>query len=377
MDVFSVLNAMNQFTELIDKPPVELDASACVNERHIQAHCDRCTSACPTDALEWVDGHITLAVDRCVRCGYCVHACPTGAITGQTDSDRLLQRIPQTQYIELACPYRPSPEGKTNPQAELTITPRCLAALSVSTYVELANQGITQITVRADACANCPVGTLAQQIHETADSASQLTPTMNINVVSDSPPPTETPPMVRNTNRTAMSRRGLFQMFTGEPPPAEPAPSTTPETSSVLPAERQRLLTALSAHSGEMPAWAPSLQVTGTCTACEVCVNICPMDALELKKGKTQFELELNPAHCTDCGLCVTACPEDVLQHSETRLPSDQRTTLTNGELRQCQRCKVAFSGDTDLCPTCAFRRQNPFGSSMFNAKGLDIYDKQ
>jgi ferredoxin len=374
IDVFSILNAMDQFSELVSKPPVSLLEGACVHDQHKQADCDRCVTACPTHAFDLSDGQLTLSADRCVRCGCCVHACPTGAIVGQTESEKLLKRVAQYtdgSHIELACAYRDTPQTMVDPDAAIFIAPRCLAALSVSSYVELANQGITQVILRTDACIHCPIGQLVEQIHETALAARQLTaahPTMLIHVIDDLPADAGPARFIHDTNRRTMSRRGLFQMFTHVTEEQE-TPSPVPEYASNIPLERQRLLAALDARPGAPPAWAPSLTVEGQCSACEVCARICPTDALVMEMGRTQFQLKVNPAYCTGCGLCTAACPEGVL-HFDSELiaavPGEASLmTLTTGELHGCKRCKTTFSGSSDLCPACEFRRKNPFGSSI------------
>jgi Na+-translocating ferredoxin:NAD+ oxidoreductase subunit B len=72
----------------------------------------------------------------------------------------------------------------------------------------------------------------------------------------------------------------------------------------------------------------------GTCKACGLCVERCPMDALELadfpeadnKKGKT---VSVNDEKCLGCGVCVYKCPTQslVLERREetTHPPKDTR----------------------------------------------------
>lgn len=371
MDAFSIFNALGKFSESVNKPPVSLLEERCVHKQHNQATCDRCISACPTHAFELADGQMTLVAEDCVRCGYCVHACPTGAIVGQTESDKLLKRVAQhtdTSRLELACAYRSTPKIMADPQATLFVAPRCLAALSLSTYVELANQGVTHLSVRGDACADCPIGQLAAQIQETAANAQQLTashPVMTIDVITELP--ADSPPVrsIQDTNQHRVSRRGLFQMFTqvNETQAAESHESAYPPT---LPPEHQRLLTALESRPDAPSTWASSLTVDGDCSACQVCVRICPTRALVMEVGRKTFRLSLDAAYCTGCGLCTAGCPENVL-YVDTQAEPDTTamTMLTVGEIRECKRCKTIFSGGSDLCPACAFRRKNPFGSRM------------
>jgi len=46
------------------------------------------------------------------------------------------------------------------------------------------------------------------------------------------------------------------------------------------------------------------------CTVCNVCVKVCPMDALSIVGDR----LEFNQARCIGCGLCVVSCKVDALK---------------------------------------------------------------
>ncbi len=46
-----------------------------------------------------------------------------------------------------------------------------------------------------------------------------------------------------------------------------------------------------------------------SCTSCGICVKICPVDALEIKKGKA-----ILTGDCISCSVCVSGCPEDAIE---------------------------------------------------------------
>ncbi|MFC1824814.1 4Fe-4S binding protein [Thermodesulfobacteriota bacterium] len=46
------------------------------------------------------------------------------------------------------------------------------------------------------------------------------------------------------------------------------------------------------------------------CTACETCLEICPVGALTLEEEVVELDHEL----CIGCGLCVSACPSEALE---------------------------------------------------------------
>jgi 2-oxoacid:acceptor oxidoreductase delta subunit (pyruvate/2-ketoisovalerate family) len=62
----------------------------------------------------------------------------------------------------------------------------------------------------------------------------------------------------------------------------------------------------LATNSGFQPVWEKDL-----CTACETCIDRCPMEAVQL--GEDGFP-NVNLDRCIGCGVCATGCPEDAIQ---------------------------------------------------------------
>jgi heterodisulfide reductase subunit A len=54
------------------------------------------------------------------------------------------------------------------------------------------------------------------------------------------------------------------------------------------------------------------------CSACEICVSICPFDAIQIKNeevnGKEKKHAEILEAVCQGCGACCTACPTKAIK---------------------------------------------------------------
>jgi ferredoxin len=51
----------------------------------------------------------------------------------------------------------------------------------------------------------------------------------------------------------------------------------------------------------------PAQVNTETCTGCGDCVEICPLDAIELQDEKAVVDEDT----CSDCGACVDECPTE------------------------------------------------------------------
>ena len=62
----------------------------------------------------------------------------------------------------------------------------------------------------------------------------------------------------------------------------------------------------LFVNSGFQPVWDPEL-----CTACETCIERCPMEALSM--GQEDLP-EVNLDRCIGCGVCATGCPAEAVR---------------------------------------------------------------
>ena len=54
----------------------------------------------------------------------------------------------------------------------------------------------------------------------------------------------------------------------------------------------------------------PAVVDKETCTGCESCVDVCPVDAIEMKDGLAVISAD----DCTDCGQCVDECPVEAIE---------------------------------------------------------------
>ncbi|PVU84107.1 hypothetical protein DDP54_08120 [Cellulomonas sp. WB94] len=119
------------------------------------------------------------------------------------------------------------------------------------------------------------------------------------------------------------------------------------------------------------------MRLTGRgCVACGVCVQACPPHALRLQHGSGGAGIAIStllqtPAACTGCRSCIDLCPSDVLRSAGpwpwSELLVDREVGVTTLTTASCERCGASFpttSGDR-LCPTCTYRRSNPFGSAL------------
>ena len=71
-----------------------------------------------------------------------------------------------------------------------------------------------------------------------------------------------------------------------------------------------------------------------TCTACEMCVDRCQMEALTLTNGTATINLDL----CIGCGNCVASCPDEAIElrrRSQQLVPPETMMALYQGVLAE------------------------------------------
>jgi ferredoxin len=386
-----MLHRFRPLDDVQERPTIAVDPEYCLHGRDRFTSCSICVDACPVGAIQ-VTPSVVLDERRCIACGLCVHMCPIGAIRGDTGANDVITcaaRIEGARTLALACPLWAEP-GHVPPDIDAVIrTGHCLAALGPSVYAGLLALGFERIVMRLDACTDCTLSPAREAINQNVlktqrvlqawDAADRLAA-----VESSSEGDAECP--VYDSASPPLSRRQLLRMFMPRKASAAVIDALTPDDfprsmPSGLPAERRRLLAALGLLSSPHPqALCPAplpdqtfgqVRVVGVCTACGVCVRACPTGALELIRDDEydRFELEFLSAACTGCSVCLDLCHGTLDRGGVpfiVELLEQQWITIASGELARCQRCGTRLAVDAlhdGLCPMCAFRKENPFGS--------------
>lgn len=387
MNLIKLALAAEQMALAKDRSPVKVTPIRCVRRLHKETECDICEQVCPAEAITVTD-QVRVDGNRCIRCGLCLNRCPVGVFEGSDGVDKLLgcvDQIAEREQMELACSHHPAPASGPGSTDSALVALGCLSALGPSVYVSLLALGVDRLSVRLDACADCPVGAaLHPRIVEAVQQAQAVMSARGeddrLSLVSDAPAEQEPRPVYYASN-PPLSRRGFLQFFTPQnrATAADILPPYAPQIDGdrSAPRERRRLLGALRLL-GEAPAdqhlpagerYADMI-VDEKCTACGVCARICPNEALLFEPGDGEFWLGFVAANCTNCDLCTRYCDPDALHLNGT--PTVSRLTnrpilLRHDTLYKCQKCSAPYSGDENggFCPICAFKRDNPFSSRL------------
>lgn len=311
-----------------------VDVDACLIDRSALANCDACARGCPTGALRAKPEGLALVAELCTGCGACGAACPARAITVGRVVPVPLTEPDRSDVVALVCPAR-------DPRDPAAV---CVQALGLEALATLWLRGTRRIRLDIGACTDCPNG-------RGADLAGPLA--MLNAVLADRGLPlmsVEATP-IRGSDRVPRlgdgpdrRRRGLFGIGAAANDTAAPRTALA------------RLQGLVPGRSSRRFAWTPVLDPQ-TCTACNLCLRLCPEDVLTLVGGETpEPAYAIQPAGCTGCALCAAAC-EDGAIRVETLLPEPDHLNL---QRQVCHGCRVEFlrpaaqSQGDGLCPICA-----------------------
>ncbi|MDO5735648.1 MAG: ferredoxin family protein [Propionibacteriaceae bacterium] len=261
----------------------------------------------------------------------------------------------EVSSVLLVCQGQSQPLGTR--QLPAIEVPGCLSELPLHRLVDLSLAGVQEVSLTSGSCSpGCEAAVTLQGWNAVADLLAFT--------VAHAAPARSWAWTV-SPSRIPVDRRGLLGLTRQSSPPW---PTHHGDAD-----ERTRLLTSLRA-AGVATLGAPTQGVAllaSGCTACGVCVQACPHDALSLAVDGTHTSLVHSPDTCLGEQQCVALCPVNALSVSaalswEEVLEGSPRVLATL-EVAVCERCQTRFPAERGArwCEPCRIRRSDPFGSHL------------
>ncbi len=342
---------------------LSLSYEACVRSLSVQAACTTCKDTCPTSAIT-LDGPrdtVQVLLSDCTSCGLCAAACPTDAF----EAPFALEAFVKSTGPELRCGQDGLP---------------CVGALSTEDLIAIAARHKV-VTVLDGACASRTPGhaLTARRVQEAQFFCESVGVRSTICWTADpelGAPQTEVPeapkPPKPAPDEVSQGRRQLLRMLV---PPLEKRPETRlthpdrldRDKMQTVPQRRRRMLAALPSSVEADPATFPQGKLgffstkdlnAETCTACSVCVAVCPTGALQAPRSMR--EIRFDTSRCTKCKLCHDVCDPGALTVSTDSSLTDfldfAPRMLSRLAVAACGDCGLRFRKtrpDQGLCPRC------------------------
>ncbi len=333
--------------------PLTVHAERGVHQRIAHSNCQACVDVCPRSAWKHEDDGLSLDSDICDHCGQCVAACPHQALSIPEPAPHVVNRS-----LILAC------ERVAGSHASSAVgVIACLHALGADWIIQQARRhhcGRVQLaSADCSTCDRAPRGqSLFQRWQPVAQRLGQAAPRL------DRISPTQWMERTTDAHAPDLARRRLFGRILA------PRPFTS--SAADMTSQRGNIVSYLAGHPhARLKPTLWELEIDPMrCTACMVCVRLCPQGALEQHTGPLPPDgvesIALRHAHCTGCGLCTQVCEHAAITIHEPDATASQaqRPQTLALEALICSQCKAPFylpigklSDNTKdhrrICPVC------------------------
>lgn len=292
------------------------DASRCLKMRYSASSCCRCVDSCPHGAVA-LDGGLAINRELCRGCLLCTAVCPAGALEQHGNFDACLSQLSRVSEPVLGC---------LRTKACTNATMACLGGLSEEHLLALCHTVPGRLTLNLSVCTDCPNSAIISPLRRrlTALSLSGLLKNGGRIVIA------ETVEQIDYRDES-VNRRSFFTSFRNSlfksasailSTNDEPAERRTEYALKRLPARRELLNRTVARLANEVKIpllgrYEHQISFSGSCSACQGCVAICPSGALstDTPTDHPQFD----PQCCTGCRLCIEFCLEDALELKNTQ----------------------------------------------------------
>jgi energy-converting hydrogenase A subunit P len=349
----------------------EFRVQRCTRYRFRYSECQRCSDACPHEAITLSDSGAKIDETRCQNCALCSTACLTGAWAADAFKpiDILRVAIKQKEF-SIAC----APCG----QAADAVVP-CLGALDAGMIAYLGKRKIPLTLHGSQHCSECPHGAKgAAQLAANLEAAAQLcaagdddpaAPWANFTFGEAAPARATTP--VHAARRQLFRRlvgRGVDAVVAGTAPalPQTPIADKAIRAGAYAGTEQRELLQIVCERKDGKPfmmRWHEALPLMRLalqpgCTTCEACFRACPTGAIQIVENPGDWALTFQADRCVGCAVCLEVCQPRVLDaEAEFDCRPGQPARVLHSLVKQrCNRCDRFFVSPTpeQTCKVCS-----------------------
>lgn len=245
--------------------------------------CRVCVSQCPAGALAWKEGVVQYDVNTCVACGICVTACPTSAVRNPVVDSPALEA-----EIAAAIDLTEEPTGIRYRCRDSTVSGEggwhlvevpCTGMLTLSWLLAPLLHGAVEVDAIDCEDGGCRLGNGQRLRAIKSDFETFLE--------------SQSPSLFPLAHQASPARGEWLSAPTGQ---------LLAETTSGIEAS---LSIEFDAADVGLVAIDPA-----ACTACEMCCQICPTDALQSVVDGSGVHISFDHRACVACGQCVGSCPE-------------------------------------------------------------------
>jgi Fe-S-cluster-containing hydrogenase component 2 len=329
-DLFSGIRSMGNRLQTYTNAPV-IYSSIC----EAKYGCTKCIQTCPTQALSIVDGSVILKEEVCSRVGLCTAVCPVSAIQ--------LPRYSESQFLGLV-----SGITRTHPAIPKTLVLTCnkkLVSPEPWMFVEQVKDigviGTRHLAIAASSGIDKIIVYCADGVCSGKATATQAVQSIR-SLIGEHADGSETIIVRFLEGEGGLEEIKIIQNI----PSREKAKTLFVPGRDTWENYIGALRPIASPQGSTLGLGLATLNISNSCTLCQVCENYCPHSALQVVSGSLEFD----SSKCTGCGYCAKICPE----HSITLVQLERISDLESHSVFQdaivnCARCKKPLGSATYL----------------------------
>jgi ferredoxin len=327
-DLFSGFRSPGSFPKTYSTAPVIYNAIC-----EARYGCSKCVEACPTQALSIANGSVVLKEQDCSRLGLCTSVCPVSAIQlprySESQFQGLIYGIARTnqsasKMLVLTC-------DRNVPQPEPWMFIEQVDDIGTIGTRQLAmalGSGIDKVIV------HCADGACSGKV-----AASRAVESIR-SLIENRLDANETP-LVRYLEGEGAKEEivKIYNIPSGQYVKPQYVFGSDAWANYI-----NALKQIASPQGSTLGLGLTNLNISDTCTLCQVCEKYCPHSALRVVSGSLEFD----SSKCTGCGYCAQICPE----HSITLLRLERVTDVESravfqDEIVNCARCNQPLGSAT------------------------------
>lgn len=382
---------MSFISDWLELPVIEVDKIQCLNAKSPNTVCERCIQVCPSQALSIKDGDIHLREKHCIDCSACVSACPTLSIDYAPKTySKLINEITAFPTADITCnQFEKYQKGIKIP---------CYHSIDYGVLMHYftANQGrliadesgekrkriiLEMYTGNCSGCKYKEHFTIEDHIRKLQQWYKTIQLPLKIKTTDDAQKF-----LSKQADAVAgMTRRSLFKSLSLRSF-KEPEPEARIEGDILsyqqknhykrvlinrgMEALREIKLQQAKDDSSE-PIMLPGesfalVAKSEACRKCNICMRVCPTEALEWKDTENKAELLFYPQKCIACGRCEI-CPEKSITMGPITMETyfnQEVIPLISLAVKTCTDCKDTFipgkdvDHDETLCYLCKMKEE-------------------
>ena len=358
---------------------ISVTAELCKRVRFRKSDCTSCLEICPGDAISLSPG--PSVSKACSECGLCQNVCPTEVFRDELHSDRYLlaqatrslgaERHPNDPKSLLISCHRVGARDANS------LDVPCLGAITENVIVGAALSGFDRIHLMKGICSQCRLEAGERLFQDSLERSRALLDSLGLAEVPISLEETEA------RRESTVDRKELFSKiaarvrshtasvrYRGDEAKPEES-SGQADRSGARYSPRRAHFRQLASQEGSVSStiktnepefrWGNITVDETACSACGICVTVCPTGALEQGSENDCWVLSFVSSACTKCSLCIEACPEEAIDYdrhwSLADLLDDDARAVAQIQMTTCFACgEVIPASQGQMCPTCEKR---------------------